>query len=124
MTSYSCTCTNAGYVDKDEIKLSFEDFYELMSQKIIQQKRSSSLHTVFESSKLYLFGIEVLSKLRIGTENVSCILWPSFSGGSQRRTSNKFQEGISVDPNMIQGRRASQLSAYSEVQSPNSILEA
>mmetsp|Transcript_46954 Transcript_46954/g.34379 ORF Transcript_46954/g.34379 Transcript_46954/m.34379 type:complete len:99 (+) Transcript_46954:329-625(+) len=57
---YSCSCTNFGK-NRDEVYLRFEDFFELMSAKITNQKRTSSLHTVFESK----------------SETVSCILWPS-----------------------------------------------
>lgn len=62
MSAYSCSCANVSGRDSDEIKLSFEDFYELMSGKIIQQKRTSSTHTDFDSSK-FTNAIQTLFKL-------------------------------------------------------------
>ena len=32
---YSCGCTSMKKMERDEVSLNFEDFYELMSQKII-----------------------------------------------------------------------------------------
>ena len=69
---YSCSCTNYNQI-LDNIPLSFEEYFELMSRKIIQQKRSSSMNTIFESSMI----INDFKQF-IETESVSCILWPSF----------------------------------------------
>ncbi|CDW82487.1 UNKNOWN [Stylonychia lemnae] len=70
-SSYSCSYSNPDYSSgvNDDVKLTFSNFYDLMSNKIVQQKRSSSLNTVFESR----------------TENVSCILWPSFTGTNRNQ---------------------------------------
>jgi hypothetical protein len=57
-----------------------------MSQKIIEQKRASSLNTVFESSKICLYNIF----LNIETETVSCILWPKLL--SNRGSNNFYKE--------------------------------
>ena len=62
-TNYLCSCApqpNSGLAserDSDrEVLLSFDDFLELMALKISYQRKLSSPNTVFESSKLILFG--------------------------------------------------------------------
>ncbi len=46
---FSCSCASS--VDKDATRLKFADFMELMSTKIIDQKRSSAEFTDYEMSK-------------------------------------------------------------------------
>jgi len=72
-SGYLCSCTpqTAGVPynsssspteREDTVRLTFDEFFDLMTLKITYQRKLMSSQTVYESK----------------AENVTCILWPSF----------------------------------------------